>query len=170
MLEIYTDGSSRGNPGPGGYGYVVLDKNEIIKKGYNQFENVTNNRMELVAILHALKYAMAHESEFFNIYTDSAYCYNICNSWIFNWARNNWKRPGNEPVQNIDVIKDIYLYVNANFPNFEIKKCGGHCGIPGNELADALACDNIVKFDSVKKKNNIYESIEKSSIDFLLNF
>lgn len=157
MLEVYTDGSSRGNPGSGGYGYVILDKNKIIGKGHKQFENVTNNRMELMAILHALECAAAHQDEFFIIYTDSAYCYNICNSWIFNWARNNWQRPGNKPVQNIDVIQDIFHHVKKNFPNFEIRKCGGHCGIIGNELADSLACNNIIKFNNIKKKNNIID-------------
>ena len=112
--------------------------------------------MELEAILVALNsIQLWYKQEECIIYSDSAYCVNICNQWIQNWAKNNWVRGKNEEIKNLDIIQEIYKYINVDFPNFIIKKCAGHSNIIGNELADALASDNQAKFKTILKENNI---------------
>ena len=93
--------------------------------------------MELMAILHTLKYIKDNELFFPKsiIYTDSAYCHNIINSWMYSWERNGWTRPRNQPIKNLDIIKQIYEL--ASFA--QIEKVSGHSGVYGNELADKLA-------------------------------
>lgn len=155
MLYIYTDGSCRGNPGNGGYGVVIIKDNKILYSHHEQCENTTNNREELKAILHALKYAEQHSNETFKIYSDSYYCVNIFNNWIHTWARNNWVNSKKKTIENKDLVKSLYKYCTINFPNFQIEKCNGHAGIVGNELADALATGNIKKYDLIRKQNNL---------------
>lgn len=167
MIKIYTDGSSKGNPGKGGFGVVVFNNDTLVKHKSYYFDNVTNNQMELQAIVCALKII----NEFYNkevceIYCDSSYCVNICNNWIKGWAQNNWTRGKGEEIKNLDTIKELYSYLNVEFPNFIIKKCGGHSGDPGNELADALATNNQAKFAEFLKKVD-KEYIYDSYIDFL---
>ena len=92
--------------------------------------------MELMAILTALKYI--EKQDYFVkpiVYTDSAYSFNIINNWMFTWARNGWKRPKNQEIKNLDIIKQIYELAYLA----EIKKVPGHSGITGNEIADQLA-------------------------------
>jgi ribonuclease HI len=81
MIEIYTDGSSRGNPGPGGWGLVVMSENRILLAiGKEHKDDITNNRMELSALVLALELASkTFPTEWTTIYSDSAYCVNICN-------------------------------------------------------------------------------------------
>lgn len=163
MIEIYTDGSSRGNPGKGGFGVVILKDNELIDYISRQYSDVTNNRMELEAILVALQFIfLEYEQEECIIYSDSAYCVNICNQWIYNWAKNGWVRGKNEEIKNLDIIQNMYKYIKVDFPNFIIKKCAGHSNIIGNELADALASDNQAKFKTILKENNIKDKYDFS--------
>ena len=94
--------------------------------------------MELMAILTALKHIQDNgEVSFLRpiIYTDSAYCCNLINSWMYSWERNGWKRPKNQEVKNLEIIKEIYKLADIA----EICKVSGHSGILGNELADQLA-------------------------------
>lgn len=117
--------------------------------------------MELEAILVALNsIQLWYKQEECIIYSDSAYCVNICNQWIYNWAKNNWVRGKNEEIKNLDIIQEIYKYINVDFPNFIIKKCAGHSNIIGNELADALASDNQAKFKMILKENNIKDKYD----------
>ena len=87
---FYTDGSSKGNPGPGGYGVVEYDiKSNTIFYIYSEyFKNVTNNQMELKAILHVIKLAAADKENSYLVYSDSAYAVNSINTWMYEWARN----------------------------------------------------------------------------------
>lgn len=157
MIEIYTDGSSRGNPGEGGYGIISLIDNTIDYYYSEKNNNVTNNQMELKAIIHALKIInKKYRNEECIIYSDSAYCVNICNDWIFSWAKNNWQNSKKEEVKNIDLIKELYELLKIDFPNFIIKKCSGHSNIIGNELADAIATNNLTKFTKIIKENDLY--------------
>lgn len=166
MIKIYTDGSSKGNPGKGGFGVAIFRDDVLIKHKGCYFDNVTNNQMELQAILYALKTInKLYSTEICEIYCDSAYCVNICNSWIKGWAQNNWTRGKGEEIKNLDIIKEIYAYLNVEFPNFVIKKCGGHSGNLGNELADALATNNQAKFAEFLKR--VERNIEN---DFLIDF
>lgn len=163
-LDIWTDGACKGNPGPGGFGVVVIAPilndildGRIIKLAYSeQSENTTNNREELKAILYAFELAAtAYKNDICIIHSDSAYCVNICNDWIFNWAKNNWMNSKKKEVENIDLIKSLYKYINIDFFNCQVVKTYGHVGIVENELADALATGNKAKFDKIKKEHNL---------------
>ena len=102
--------------------------------------------MELMAILIALIHIDTNgEASFLKpvIYTDSAYCYNLINTWMYSWERNGWKRPKNQEVKNLDIIKRIYDLAHVA----EIRKVSGHNGVKWNEYADKLATGKI-KIDS----------------------
>ena len=150
MIEIYTDGSSRGNPGRGGYGVVAIKDNKILYSHSEQCDNTTNNREELKAILHALEYTQQYPNEVFKIYSDSAYCVNIFNDWIYTWLRNNWYNSKKKIIENKDLVESLYKYCTIIFPNFQVEKCCGHAGVSGNELADALATANPAKYEKLK--------------------
>lgn len=156
MIYIYTDGSSKGNPGPGGFGVVVLKDNTIKYSYHEQNENTTNNREELKAILHAFYLSQTKFKETDCIIcTDSSYCYNICNDWIFSWAKNNWKNSKKKTVENLDLIQQLYNYLNIDFFNCQVIKVNGHQGDIGNELADALATFNNKKYEKIIRENNL---------------
>lgn len=104
-VEIYTDGACSGNPGPGGYG-VILKYGSHIKEISGAFENTTNNRMELMAVikgLEALKYPCR-----VTVYSDSRYLIDAMNKgWVKRWAARGWKRSNGEPAQNADLWQRI---------------------------------------------------------------
>lgn len=149
--HIFTDGSSRRNPGPGGWGMVVMNEegSEIILTESDTEDYVTNNRMELKAMICALGVAESHPQDQFTIFSDSAYVVNSCNSWIRNWAANGWRNSKKQEVENVDLMKCIWDYVSRPFFNAEIVKCDGHAGNIGNELADALAQNNKQKYNTL---------------------
>ena len=153
---FYTDGGCSGNPGPGGFGVVEFDNDKILYTYSEYCDNTTNNREELKAILHALKIAEGGANRRpYIIYSDSAYCVNICNDWIWTWAAKGWVRSKGKKIENLDLIQEIYNIINFADFEYEIKKCKGHQGMIGNELADALATNNISKFNKIIKDNNI---------------
>ena len=161
--QIYTDGSSRGNPGPGGWGVAVFHDNTIVYAEHDFCSYTTNNREELKSILQALQFAAERPKDSFTIYSDSAYCVNICTNWIETWAKNNWKNSKKQTVENLDLIKELYSYLHADpadewqVCNFRIEKVEGHVGLIGNEIADALATNNTKKFDELIIAHNILE-------------
>lgn len=121
--------------------------------------------MEIMGLIAALNLAITiYKEEKCIIYCDSAYCVNMFNSWISNWAANNWIGSSKEQVKNLDLIKRIYKYKLIDFPNFEIVKIHGHKGEIGNELADAYATShlyqNSTKLDKIIKENEITLAIE----------
>ena len=145
-MIIYTDGSCQKNPGPGGFGVVVLDNDENLITTYQERENnTTNNREELKAILWAfLKYAepKGDGENALIVYSDSAYCINIFTNWIFNWKKNNWTRKGNKPIENLELIKDIDSAIeDAKKKDIKVEfiKVSGHSGNKWNEYVDKLA-------------------------------
>lgn len=155
--EIYTDGSCLGNPGPGGYGVVIIEGNAILHKESVQSKDTTNNREELKAMLSAIKYARANKNKNFVCYSDSAYVVNAVTNWIFGWARNDWKNSKKHIVENYDLMVQLYEEVQFPIPNLTIEKVKGHAGVMGNELADALATSNNKKYGILVKKYHLQE-------------
>ena len=166
---FYTDGSCRGNPGPGGYGVVGLSIDysqtiaDIIPRmntwySYREdFEDTTNNRMELMAILHAATIAASESDNQFIIYSDSAYAVKSINEWMRGWAANGWVNSRKKPVENQDLIKDLWdIFSNPNC-NCKVLKCNGHDGEIGNELADALATGDYNKYSKIIDKYHIWD-------------
>lgn len=142
----YTDGACSGNgssSSKGGYGVVEIDDNNNLLWEYQDFKSpTTNNEMELMAILQALQHINENgEVSFLKpiIYSDSAYCVNLINNWMYSWERNGWKRPKNQEVKNLGIIKQIFELADIA----EIRKVPGHSGIQWNEYCDALATGKI---------------------------
>lgn len=142
MRTYYTDGSATGNGTEnsiGGFGIVEVDENDNILWEYqeNGLKYETNNSMELTAILYALKHIEVEEASFMKsiIYSDSAYCVNLINDWMYSWERNGWKRPKNQEVKNLNLIKQIFELADLA----EIRKIKGHASNKWNEYADKLA-------------------------------
>lgn len=150
MIEIYCDGSSRGNPGDGGFGVAVIKNNQLLEAYGKQYENITNNQGELMGLIWALYLATNdYKNEKVVIYSDSRYCVSTFNEWIRGWARNNWINSKKEQVKNIDLMKIIYNYAIIEFPNFAVERVPGHAGVLGNEIADALASKNQAKLAKI---------------------
>lgn len=169
MIEIYSDGSCKKNPGgPGGWGFVAIQKSPsapdiIAKHDYELCDETTNNREELKAMIKSLEYVkyLRENKENFTrekviVYSDSRYVVEICNNWGYRWRRNGWSRPNNQPVENLDLVKKIFSYLDIPDLAIEIKKVPGHNGIVGNELADKLATDQYDAFLKIASDNNLY--------------
>lgn len=140
---IFTDGASLGNPGPGGYGAVIVFQalDEIIELGGSK-GSTTNNEMEMTAALAALSY-IAHNNTPVHIYTDSAYLINGITKWIYGWEKNGWKTKTGEDVSHERIWKDLIQAVRARGTSGIVSwhKVAGHSGMPGNERADVIATD-----------------------------
>ena len=148
-ITIYTDGSCLSNgslENEGGFGVVVVDENENLLYTYKKRnKNTTNNRQELRAILYAfLNYGVQTkdmEAVYIPVvYSDSAYCVNTFNSWMFNWARNGWIKSDGKTPENLDLIQAYYDWYQKGY-RIELRKIKGHSGHVWNELADKLATD-----------------------------
>ena len=161
MRTIYTDGACSGNPGPGGYAVLELKTKDGLPciKYYEKalHPNTTNNRMELRAMINAINYILktTENDDEFEIYSDSAYVVNMCNDWIWKWAAAGWVRAKNKPIENLDLVKELYNLLNFTNIKYIIKRCSGHAGVLGNEIVDALASDNDLKYNRLIKTYNI---------------
>ena len=132
---VFTDGSSRPNPGPGGWGMVYVKDGEIIKQEYGHVEETTNNRMELTGIIRGLN-AISQDEEI-DLYTDSELCVNTFTKWADNWAKNGWKRKTG-PIANLDLVKEAYALYKSR-PKVKLKWIKAHNGWLWNEYADSLS-------------------------------
>ena len=133
-LEIYTDGACRGNPGPGGWGAVLMWGDER-KEMFGGEATTTNNRMELSAAIFALE-SLKRSCEL-TLYTDSKYVMQGMQEWIKGWKAKNWQTAAKKPVKNVDLWKALDAQVARHTVEWVWVK--GHSGNAGNELADQLA-------------------------------
>ena len=136
---VYTDGACSGNPGPGGWGAIIIDEKKNLINLSGKEKSTTNNRMELVAPIMALK-KIKRSSEIV-IYTDSTYLKNGITIWIKNWEKNGWKNAN----KKLDKNKDLWVELNkATKKNIIFWKwVKAHAGNKYNELADKLATEAI---------------------------
>lgn len=134
-VTIFTDGSSLGNPGPGGWG-AILVWGEKCKELFAGYKKTTNNRMELRAVLHALEDLKRPCTV--HVYSDSRYvCDAIEQHWLRNWERGGWRTSAKKPVKNRDLWERLRIQLNKHAVRFFWVK--GHAGHPENERCDELA-------------------------------
>ena len=157
MITIYTDGSCKGNPGPGGFGVVVLENDKIIFAHQESSQQTTNNRQEIKAILWALE-NFGNSQETPIVYSDSSYCVNSFNTWIHNWKRNGWTRSKGKELENKDLIRKYDSLTSQGY-KIDLRKCAGHSGNLWNDLADALAVSAITAEDLMDKYGIQYEQL-----------
>lgn len=144
-IIIYTDGGCRGNPGPGGWAYIIkTEEKEISGSGRDPI--TTNNKMELSAVIKSLE-AIVEDSELstksIDLHTDSKYVKNGITSWINNWIRNGWKTAAKKPVKN----KELWLALKEVSDKLDIewKWVKGHAGDPLNEACDSMVNEEMDK-------------------------
>ena len=133
--KIYTDGACSGNPGPGGWGAVILDQDDKQKNISGSEKNTTNNRMELLAAIMSLKKIKTNSEVV--IFTDSIYVKNGITEWMKNWKKNGWKNSSKKPVKNKDLWEKLDKLCEANSVSWKWVK--GHSSNEFNNLADELA-------------------------------
>ncbi len=153
-IIIYTDGAALGNPGPGGYGAVLMQAHHR-KEISGGFRRTTNNRMELLAVIMALKQIKKTQMSIL-VYTDSKYVVDaIDKKWVFSWKQKGWKK-----IKNVDLWQVFLPLYELLKPDFHWVK--GHSGITENECCDVLATtaaqNNPIEIDHNYEK---YEAIEK---------
>jgi len=135
-IIIFTDGSSKGNPGPGGYGAVIiLPEGKVIELGGAE-KQTTNNRMELTGAFQALQEILKRKEEIL-VYTDSKYLINGMTGWIYGWQKNNWQTKEKKEVLNKDLWEKLIKLSSGK--KIKWHYVGGHVGIAGNERCDEIA-------------------------------
>lgn len=143
-VTIYTDGACSGNPGPGGYGAILIynGKEKEISGGE---ENTTNNKMEMMGVIKALE--LLKEKCDVDVYSDSAYVVNsINNKWVYSWKKNNWIKSDKSKAKNIDLWERLIELIS--FHNVKFIKVKGHADNEYNNRCDKLAVtarENIIK-------------------------
>ncbi len=143
-VVLYTDGACSGNPGPGGWGVILVykGKEKVMSGGMKE---TTNNRMEILAVIEGLK--CLKEPCKVEIYSDSAYVVNtFLQGWLENWIKNDWKTSSNKQVQNVDLWKELIALLNKHEVHWN--KVKGHADNELNNRCDALARGEI---DKIKK-------------------
>ena len=147
-LYAYTDGACSGNPGPGGWGALLIarDGDKVVKTRdlCGGEPDTTNNRMELLAAINALE-ALERASAL-TVITDSSYVKNGVTTWIHGWKRNGWRTASKKPVKNVDLWQRLETATARHEVTWEWVK--GHAGHPENERADELARAGMEPFKS----------------------
>lgn len=144
-VNIFTDGACKGNPGPGGWGALLIygDKTKSLCGGEH---NTTNNRMELMAAIAALE--ILNRACDVILTTDSQYLRKGITEWLVNWKRNGWKTAAKQPVKNADLWQRLDEACQKHSIDWRWVK--GHSGHPGNEAADSLANQGIAQLAKEK--------------------
>jgi ribonuclease HI len=144
MIVIYTDGSARGNPGPGGFGAIVIGQERVVELGGRE-EHTTNNRMELRATIEGLLFTQKNGKGVpVHIKTDSQYVLKGMTEWITGWQKRNWIGSNKKPVLNRDLWEALLAASEGQKVTYEYVR--GHTGVAGNERADTIAttfADNV---------------------------
>jgi ribonuclease HI len=134
VVEIYTDGACRGNPGPGGWA-ATLQSGEHLRELSGAEADTTNNRMELTAVIRALE-ALKRPVKA-RVHTDSEYVRRGITEWLANWKKRDWRTADRKPVKNRDLWEQLDALAQRH--EIEWKWVPGHAGVPGNERVDRLA-------------------------------
>lgn len=141
-IIIYTDGSSRGNPGPGGWGAIVATHTRVVELGGGD-RHTTNNKMELMAAIESLDFVRSLGDAFvIDMRPDSRYVINGITSWVFGWQKNGWINSQKDEVLNRDLweaLVQIISDLEMSGSKISWTYTPGHAGIPGNERADEIA-------------------------------
>ena len=160
---VFTDGSSLGNPGPGGWGAIVVmrtDQSSVIELGGHN-KKTTNNRMELTAAAQAL--AKISSGSSVTIYTDSSYLINGITKWISGWKRNGWQTKTKDDVLNKDIWQEIDAAISGK--TIVWKYVGGHIGVAGNERCDEIA----TKFAAEERVELYKGRLDQYSVQHILD-
>jgi|SRR5581483_11179372 len=131
---IFTDGAARGNPGPGGWGAIILSEDKVAELGGGE-EHTTNNRMELMAVIAALE--SVPDIREMTIYTDSSYVVSGITRWVQGWQKNKWKTSKKEEVINRDLWERLLIAAAHRIIDWQLIR--GHAGTPANERCDRIA-------------------------------
>ncbi|MAE94545.1 MAG: ribonuclease H [Deltaproteobacteria bacterium] len=132
---VFTDGSCDPNPGAGGWGFVWVEDDEIVREAHGADPSTTNNRMELTALIEAFK-ALPEDAEV-TVHSDSQLCVNTINEWAAGWKERGWRRKSG-PIKNLELVKELYALAGRH-PRVTLKWIKAHDGSRWNEYADALA-------------------------------
>jgi len=150
-LKLYTDGACSGNPGPGGWGFAIIQNNEVTYSDADFNTLTTNNKMELSAVIFGLEHLlkMHPETKAISVHTDSAYTMNAMKDWVHNWRKNDWKKSNGKPIENPELIKRLYQLCYESGLNINWVKVKAHQKIGTkdydafNDYVDQLATGNI---------------------------
>lgn len=165
QITIYTDGSSRGNPGPGGFAsIIVFAKDEVIELG-GKDNMTTNNKMELQGVIEALKVSLNKVTQYnikeINVYSDSKYVLTGITEWIKNWKKNNWRTSAKKPVLNQELWQELDLLVETvsqKDVNIKWNYVKGHADNQYNNRADIIAttCADLDEGELANKKTRVF--------------
>jgi ribonuclease HI len=163
MITIFTDGAARGNPGPGGWGAIIVGDDEVRELGGRE-DHTTNNRMEMLAAISALENVLREHDIVVN--TDSAYLISGITRWVKGWQKNDWKTSQKEDVINRDLWERLVEATEHRVISWNQVK--GHAGIPANERCDIIATSfadkkPIVLYRGSPERYGVDLSVAKSS-------
>ncbi len=144
-ISVFTDGGCSGNPGPGGWAYVLIDEEgNVISTSSGGEAQTTNNKMELCAVINAISACKIIDAKSITINTDSQYVKNGITQWIYNWKAKGWKTASKEPVKNRELWEELdKLNASCNIIWNWVK---GHAGIKFNELCDSMVRNETAKY------------------------
>jgi ribonuclease HI len=137
-LHVFTDGACDPNPGPGGWAFVAIENGATIHSETGSDAATTNNRMEMQAVIAALRWMQSNGCAVAQVHSDSQYCVKGASEWRHGWARKNWMR-GENLIPNADLWQQMSAILDA--VSVSLNWMPGHSGISGNKAADRLACD-----------------------------